>query len=171
MSRAALTFALGLALLASSSAAALAAPGDFDASFDGDGIVALDPGGTDRAHGIVVQPDGRIVMAGRSDSEWAVARLNPDGEPDTGFSFDGVAFFTLDGQASANAVTRQPDGKVVSAGVATSVGASSGVVAGPTPTGRPTTPSPPAGSRRSTMVAPPTWSPTCWSSPTGGSSS
>lgn len=43
---------------------ALAAPGDLDPSFDGDGLVLTDFGESEEASAVVVQPDGKLVAAG-----------------------------------------------------------------------------------------------------------
>ena len=74
-------------------------PGDLDPTFDGDGRVTTDVGGVatrDFAQDVVaVQPDGKTLVAGRREDTtgyvFAVARYNPDGSLDTGFSGDGKA--------------------------------------------------------------------------------
>ena len=53
-----------LLALALGATVALAAPGDLDSSFDGDGTRTIDYGGVDIASDVLVQPDGKIVMAG-----------------------------------------------------------------------------------------------------------
>jgi hypothetical protein len=66
-------------------APASAAPGELDSAFGGDGIVAVDYGGTGEEfrHGA---PDGRkIVAAGAVDGDFAVARLRAGGAPDLTF--------------------------------------------------------------------------------------
>jgi hypothetical protein len=57
---------LGLAILLTAVGAtvALAAPGDLDTSFDGDGKQTVDFGGQDVVWGVEVDPQGRIVSAG-----------------------------------------------------------------------------------------------------------
>ncbi len=42
----------------------MANPGDLDTSFAGNGKKAITFGGIDEAHVVLVQPDGRIVLAG-----------------------------------------------------------------------------------------------------------
>ena len=67
-----------------------AADGDLDPAFSGDGRVVSDFGFEDRADGVVVQPNGAIVIAGTScGGDFLVARYNPDGSPDTTFDGDG----------------------------------------------------------------------------------
>lgn len=48
-----------------------------DASFGKDGLATFDfQGRDDRAHALVLQPDGRIVAAGSSETNFALARFN-----------------------------------------------------------------------------------------------
>jgi uncharacterized delta-60 repeat protein len=120
VSRLALTLVLGLAVLASGVAAALGAPGDRDTSFGTGGLRVLDFGGEDGATDVVVQPDGKIVMAsfGGDTAAFRITRLNADGSPDAGFGAGGTAtpdFGALGGEY-ATAVALVPDGKVVVVG-------------------------------------------------------
>jgi uncharacterized delta-60 repeat protein len=84
---------------------------------------------TDSAHALLAQPDGRIVVAGGavdgSTGQYptAIARLNADGTPDTTFGCASppclgrnVIDFPGSVVSAANAVARQPDGKLVVAG-------------------------------------------------------
>jgi uncharacterized delta-60 repeat protein len=98
--------------------------GSLDTSFDGDGKVTfLGFGSNDnRANGVAVQGDGKIVAAGctscsSSAGNFALARLNTNGSLDFTFDGDGKAitdFFGDDDQAHATAI--QVDGKIVAAG-------------------------------------------------------
>jgi uncharacterized delta-60 repeat protein len=67
--------------------------GSPDTSFSGDGKRTLGFGGTGaEGDGLAIQGDGKIIVAGASfagDSYYAVARLNPGGGLDDGFSGDG----------------------------------------------------------------------------------
>ena len=47
----------------------------------------------DWATAIVVQPDGKIVLAGKAGTDFVVARYNADGTPDTGFGSGSVWSF------------------------------------------------------------------------------
>src|SRR5262245_36012650 len=109
--------------------------GTLDASFGTGGIVTTPfdfPGSFDTVTSVVLQPDGKIVMAGstviNSFAEFALARFNSDGTLDDGFGTGGMvttAFTssisaTPSGQVSAEAqsVAVQADGKIVAAGEA-----------------------------------------------------
>jgi uncharacterized delta-60 repeat protein/uncharacterized repeat protein (TIGR01451 family) len=62
--------------------------GALDTTFNTTGTQTIDFGGSDYANAVVVQPDGKIVAVGASGTtrpDFAVARLNPDGSPDTTF--------------------------------------------------------------------------------------
>ncbi|MGE3842572.1 MAG: hypothetical protein AB7I50_13385 [Vicinamibacterales bacterium] len=76
----------------------------------------------DRATGIVIQPDGKIVIAGVSNDgfeDFAVARLLPDGTLDSSFGSGGRMRMDFPGASSSDAalgVALQPDGKLLLAG-------------------------------------------------------
>jgi uncharacterized delta-60 repeat protein len=68
-----------------------------------------------------LQPDGRIVAAGasqhRSYFDFALARYNPDGSPDTSFNATGKVRTSIGpGNDGAAGLVLQPDGKLVAAG-------------------------------------------------------
>ena len=98
--------------------------GSFDNSFDGDGTAGADFGGDEVGYGVALQPDGRIVIAGRTaigqDIDIAVARFKASGPADATldetFDDDGKRTFGYGGTDVARAVTMQPDGKIVLAG-------------------------------------------------------
>jgi uncharacterized delta-60 repeat protein len=93
--------------------------GSLDTSFDGDGTATIDFGSlADRADDAVLQPDGKIVVAGSAQDSGgiAVARLNPNGAPDTTFGTGGKATVNFRVAAFGNAVALQPNGRIVVAG-------------------------------------------------------
>ncbi|MBN1530255.1 MAG: hypothetical protein JW895_14440 [Thermoleophilaceae bacterium] len=92
--------------------------GSPDASFDGDGQATTDLGGRDVAQDVLVQPDGKIVVAGYGSAnlDFLVTRLNPDGSPDTDFDGDGTAAIDFGAQDFATSAALQADGKLVVAG-------------------------------------------------------
>ena len=56
------------------------------------------------------------MLAGRSDLQVAVARLNPSGSLDTTFSGDGKKLFSWGGFSQATSVLVLPNGKILLAG-------------------------------------------------------
>ncbi|MFB6888447.1 calcium-binding protein [Kitasatospora sp. NPDC056327] len=93
--------------------------GSLDTGFGTGGRTVVDfgTGGADDAFGVTVQGDGRIVAAGLSGGDFALARLNADGTLDTGFDTDGRVTTDFDGGAdAARAVAVQGDGRIVAAG-------------------------------------------------------
>jgi len=96
--------------------------GTTDASFDGDGLVRTAIGSTnDIASSIVLQPDGKLVVAGGtfngSDYDFAVVRYNSNGSLDTSFNGTGKVTTAIgSGNDSVNNIILQPDGKLVVAG-------------------------------------------------------
>ncbi|HJZ57421.1 MAG TPA: delta-60 repeat domain-containing protein, partial [Gemmataceae bacterium] len=106
--------------------------GGLDPSFSTDGKVTVNFGDDDRVNAVAVQPDGKIVAVGSWDgtrSDFAIARFNPDGTPDTTFGGAGGGFAPGSGKANvffgasigsgqefATSVAIQPDGKIVVAG-------------------------------------------------------
>ena len=106
---------------------AMAAPGDLDGSFDGDGLVTTNvvpsnPGRSDFAQGIAIQLSGvKIVAAGfsgtsASNYDFAVTRYKSDGSLDTTFSGDGRLITDFGAVEQAYDVAVQPDGKIIAAG-------------------------------------------------------
>ncbi|MFZ1687032.1 MAG: hypothetical protein WAU70_06410 [Flavobacteriales bacterium] len=97
-------------------------PGALDTSFDGDGIVTMDLGSLDdEAEAVVVQPDGKIVVAGYSgdglDVNIAVLRFNPDGTPDAIFGNGGVVITDIDSSYQiALDVTLDGEGRILACG-------------------------------------------------------
>lgn len=98
--------------------------GSLDPSFSGDGKLITDISGNheDAGNGLVLQPDGRMVVAGFTDNgidnDFALARYNSDGNLDSTFDFDGIVttdFVTYD---AAHAVAVQSNGRIVVAGEA-----------------------------------------------------
>ncbi|MDQ3632193.1 MAG: hypothetical protein M3417_13165 [Actinomycetota bacterium] len=94
------------ALLLSPVPAALAAPGDLDASFGGTGIVKRSGSAVDAA----VQPDGKVVRLTR---EFEIARYTVDGTLDPTFGTGGVVVAP---GGNGDAITVQPDGRIVAVG-------------------------------------------------------
>ncbi len=92
--------------------------GSLDNAFGDNGILFDDLGPqNDRANGMVLQPDGRIVVTGQAGGDHAVVRYNADGSRDNSFGIDGIRIMDIAGGVDvANAVVLQPDGYIVVAG-------------------------------------------------------
>jgi uncharacterized delta-60 repeat protein len=90
--------------------------GSLDSTFDTDGKLTTDLGGTDAANAIAIQSDGKIVVAGKNTVDFAVARYNADGSLDTSFDADGKLTTNVYGYDTAYAISIQSDGKIVVAG-------------------------------------------------------
>ncbi|MCP4983440.1 MAG: hypothetical protein GY935_23435, partial [Gammaproteobacteria bacterium] len=97
--------------------------GSLDTSFDADGIVTTDFGfGYDVGLGLMVQGDGKILVAGRSyngsNDDFALARYNTDGSLDTSFDGDGMLITPIGtGSDYPEAATLQSDGKILVVGL------------------------------------------------------
>ncbi|HEX9917922.1 MAG TPA: delta-60 repeat domain-containing protein, partial [Pyrinomonadaceae bacterium] len=97
-------------------------PGALDPAFGNGGkVVTPFPNGRDNAEDVAVQADGKVVVAGSSGSDFALARYNTDGSLDGTFGVGGRVHtdFPLDQGGFASALVIQPDGKIVVAGEAT----------------------------------------------------
>jgi uncharacterized delta-60 repeat protein len=94
--------------------------GALDQSFGHGGIANVDIGPYSLANAVLIQPDGKIVLAGTTQQdhiEFAAARLNRNGTLDSSFGQNGTV--TLPDQTGgAWAATLQSDGKIVLAGQA-----------------------------------------------------
>lgn len=108
-------------------AARVAEDGTPDRAFGVDGFAtAAFPGGNSAALAVLQQPDGKLVLAGITDStngyqEIALARFNSDGVLDDGFGNGGALTLDLGGSHDrADALIQQADGKLVIAGASIS---------------------------------------------------
>jgi uncharacterized delta-60 repeat protein len=91
--------------------------GSLDTTFGSGGIARSDFGAPlDAASDVVVQPDGKLVAAGLSAGNFAVARYNPDGSLDATFGSNGLSIIDFGSNDQANAIILQADGKLVAAG-------------------------------------------------------
>jgi uncharacterized delta-60 repeat protein len=97
----------------------MAKPGDLDTTFDGNGKKAVNFGGTDTANAVLVQPNGRIVVAGggAAAKSFCVVRLRSNGAFDTTFGSGGTKAIDFGGdEEAAWGAALQPNGKIVLAG-------------------------------------------------------
>jgi uncharacterized delta-60 repeat protein len=97
-----------------------------DPSFNGSGLqtVPVNFSGVPNPRSVVLQPDGKILVAGSAltgagTADYAVARLNADGSADASFGSGGTAVLPLPFVAPTSpggAIALQPDGRIVLAG-------------------------------------------------------
>lgn len=99
------------------------ADGSPDTGYGDGGSVVVDISpGSNLPTEIVLQPDGKVIVAGWLDtldgtSFLGATRLNPDGSLDTGFGDGGKLAFSLPGvAASMSHMLLQPDGKLLVSG-------------------------------------------------------
>ncbi|CAL9544845.1 calcium-binding protein [Streptomyces sp. enrichment culture] len=128
MARAGTVAATVLALVLTLPGTAVAAPGDLDPTFGGDGTVLTTLADTDRAADVALQPDGKIVSVGYSsdeslvESRFALTRHHPDGSLDQSFGAGGTVATPINNMepnlqwSEAAAVALQADGKIVVVG-------------------------------------------------------
>src|SRR5262245_12343312 len=109
--------------------AAFSQAGTLDNAFSSDGKTAIGltfggVAGEDDCSALAIQPDGKIVLAGRTnatsggDFNFLVMRLNNDGTLDKSFNNKGYISINFSGHDEAAAVAIQSDGKIVVAGTA-----------------------------------------------------
>jgi uncharacterized delta-60 repeat protein len=103
--------------------------GSLDSSFGEGGIVTTTFPEGSYAFDVALQPDGKIIAAGTvfvdfnpgesSNTDFALARYNPDGTPDATFGNGGqISTDFLGLEDDAFSVLIQPDGKIVAVGSA-----------------------------------------------------
>ncbi len=96
--------------------------GSPDKSFNHNGQITIAVGsGNDSGLAVVVQEDGKILVAGTTDNgndlDVAVVRLHDDGLPDMDFDQDGQVIILLpDSDDKAQSILLQKDGKIILAG-------------------------------------------------------
>jgi uncharacterized delta-60 repeat protein len=100
------------------------ANGSLDTTFGTGGKETIPLGSADDvAFAVALQPDGKIVLAGKSEKasaadEIGVVRLNANGSLDPGFGSGGKVIAPIGTDGIADSVALQPDGKIVAAGSA-----------------------------------------------------
>jgi uncharacterized delta-60 repeat protein len=93
--------------------------GSLETTFGSGGTATVDFGSlADLLGGAVLQPDGKIVLAGytQASEDVAVARLNANGSPDATFGTGGKATVDFGVATFGNAVALAPNGRIVVAG-------------------------------------------------------
>jgi uncharacterized delta-60 repeat protein len=103
------------------------ADGSLDSSFGTGGKVLLVESGHQTSGGLIIQPDGKIIVlvGGQiiSQSVLKVYRFNPDGSLDTTFGTNGKVSHNVEQGSAGSDSVLQPDGKIVISGIVQSGGA------------------------------------------------
>jgi uncharacterized delta-60 repeat protein len=99
----------------------LRSDGTVDAGFGNNGYVVHDYGDFEyRATEVAIQPDGKIVMGGPTESgvnfDFALWRWNNDGSRDFSFGKESMLITDFGGNDQIEDITLQPDGKILAAG-------------------------------------------------------
>ena len=101
-------------------AARLEEDGDLDATFGSSGIAVLDAGISVNVIKMLVQGDGKIVLAGQTNEDpsgFIFGRLDEAGDPDLTFGNDGIALVELGAPVREfYTLNERPDGKLIAAG-------------------------------------------------------
>src|SRR6185503_3388312 len=87
-----------------------------DPSFSGDALVTSDFGAMEYGGSVMVLVDGRLVLAGVANVDFALVRYLSDGTLDTSFGIGGLATVDGGGPDSAGQAVQLPNGKLLVAG-------------------------------------------------------
>lgn len=92
--------------------------GTVDTTFGYRGVVHTTfPGTFAKGMDMVLQPDGKIILAGQNYSEYAMARYLTDGTLDSTFGLNGLVSVDVGGHPDeVRSVLLQPDGKILVSG-------------------------------------------------------
>ena len=96
--------------------------GSLDTSFNGTGTITTDFNNSiDQGYRVAIQSDGKIVLSGVSNNDFALARYNTNGTLDTTFGSGGKVTTPINGPGNigidqAYSLKIQPDGKLLLAG-------------------------------------------------------
>ncbi|MDO9104929.1 MAG: DUF4347 domain-containing protein [Methylovulum sp.] len=92
--------------------------GNLDNSFSGDGKVTTDFGSpNDYANSLVVQKDGKIIVAGSSNGNFALARYDINGNLDNSFDGDGKVTTAINAYGDMyRSIALDADGKILVTG-------------------------------------------------------
>lgn len=97
------------------------ATGKLDDAFGDHGVTTVDMGSQAEAYAMAVQADGKFVLAGQAERNFALVRFNANGTLDGSFATAGKALIsfgtaTTTVRSSARALAIQPNGDIVVAG-------------------------------------------------------
>ncbi len=95
--------------------------GQLDPTFGVSGVQIFNFGFSyEECFAVAVQPDGKLLLGGQGNGDYALLRLLPNGQPDATFNSTGRVSFSF-GAGNGSTINRilvQPDGKIVATGFA-----------------------------------------------------
>jgi uncharacterized delta-60 repeat protein len=91
--------------------------GSLDTTFNGSGTIATAIGHDSCAYAVAIQTNNRIIAAGVSNNQFALARYI-NGSLDTSFGSSGIVTTTIGSSAQINDVVLQSNGKIIAVGFA-----------------------------------------------------
>lgn len=115
--------------------------GALDPAFGTNGLVHMLNGANDAINALAIQPDGRIVIAGRiqdasGNGDFLIARFNANGTHDTTFGTNGLAQYSMNSnQDVVHDLVVQPNGRILVVGDILNNGVRAAVVLGLEPSG------------------------------------
>ena len=89
--------------------------GKLDRSFGENGTIRTSFNGYDGAESVAIDPQGRIVASGFAKRDLALARYEPDGNLDPSFGDDGKVTTDFPGEAAADSIAIDSEGRIVAA--------------------------------------------------------
>lgn len=98
------------------------APGELDPDFGTDGFVSTVDNDYEESNAIIVQPDGKILIAVENNAHSSVYRYNVDGTIDTSFNDDGIAWTNIGALDIPLDIALQTDNKIVVTGISAPFG-------------------------------------------------
>lgn len=99
------------------------ANGSIDSTFGTNGLAMPEPGFSEEINDMVLQPDGKIIVAGAIANDmptgaesFMLARFNSNGTLDAGFGTSGVTTTSVNISSEIVDIALLPDGKIIAAG-------------------------------------------------------
>lgn len=90
--------------------------GSVDTTFNGSGTIATAIGADASAYSLAIQANDRIIAAGVSNNQFALARYTINGSLDSAFGSGGIVTTMIGGNAQINDVILQSNGKIIAVG-------------------------------------------------------
>lgn len=91
--------------------------GSLDTTFNGTGYVTTSLAINDYGYSLAVQPDGKILIGGGSNNDFAIVRYHSNGSLDTTFNGTGSVTTNIGAIEEAYSLVLQSDGKILLGGI------------------------------------------------------